>query len=514
MTIGEKKLEFYKSLYKQMVQLDNLYKNYFSLKKIKVDMITACFTQELDQRQQEFNELVTLQTVILSTLIGLNREKLEQANSDTEDRSLFKYKDYESTMKIFFSDESYKDAYEVSKKTCEVLDFNPTKEGPFPYMLEVIQDDGKKRPYDYISKIRNALLHSEYYLETPEILHIQNHDDDGNLTFDAKLLMFSFSSFVIDFFGINTLNSSFPLYEFLDMKEFKNKDDILTFLEETRCYQFKFTKIPESYTFSGKDSLYTRLNNCFKLDSTENKDVLEELETLEKEGFEIQAFERKLSKEQIKNVYNYINHRYKNLFNDENTVNSVSALLKLQFLPTNEITNCLGNIITYMSFKKEMLVDGKLSNEALLNELQYDEYCDTAFLYTMALLKTQVINYAIECEEFEDIDFNKVDTLKLVPDNQTEFDRRKELYKEQGMNSYESKNKVNLETIRNSIAHGGDRIKVSIEPGLLIYLQDIYHKTTPLGVITDLNTLNKVVESKAFHPDNIKIKDTPKIKKK
>lgn len=511
MNIGEQKLQFYTSAYEKMQQLEKVYGDFFSLDKIKVDICRTGITKNKIQKDIEYNELVAIETMILSTLVGLNREKLELANSKTEKRTLFQYKDYESDIKVFLNEVDYKEGREVSKILCDKLNFNPNKKGCFPYMLEIIQDDNKNRPYDYISKIRNALLHAEYYLETPDILHIQNHDDNGNLIFDAKLLMFSFANFVIDFFGTIGVNSSFSLFNMPHVEKFKNEEDLIKYLCEYTYIKFDFDKIPDSYKFNGTSALYSRLNSCFGLDSNETKDILKELTELSKEGFKFSSTEYKLSKEQIANIFCYIKTRYKSIYNNPNIIPHISAIVKLQFCPIHEITNCICNMLTYISSKKDFLTNNSISSHKILNELKNDENCDVAFKYALAILKSNIINYAIECSEFEDLDFGSLDTCKINVDNPVEFERRKNIYILDGMNDYEATNKVKMETIRNANAHGGDRLNVDIKPGLAINLTDIYHNVSPLGINTSIKHLNKVLSSEVFNPENIKIKSNPKM---
>lgn len=514
MNIKDKKLEFYTDAYNQMKKLEELYENYFSLDKIKVDIVKSRIGKTKDELEKEYNELVALETMILSTMIGLNKEKLEFANSQLSEKNLFQYKDYESSMKIYFSPTYYEDGFETSKNLSKELNFNPSEEGPFPYMLEIIKDDNKNRPYDYVSKIRNALLHAEFYLESPEILHIQNHNDNGELTFEGRLSVFSFAMFVIDFFGINGVNDLFPLYNQLNMEEFKDEHDIIKFLYDFKALNIKFTKIPNSYKYQGKDALFARLNNCFGLDSSETKDIVEELEKLNEEDFKFNVTEHSLSKLSIANMYRYILRRYNNIFNNSEVVKHVSALAKLQINPHPEITNCLGNMLTYISYKKEYLMHGKIISKDLFDELKYDEYCDTAFKYALSILKSNIINYAIECEEFENIDFKNIDTAEIFIADKNELRRRTQSYVIEGMKESEAQNKVVIETVRNALAHGGERLKVNIEPQLTIDLTDIYHNVTPLRLITTLKDMNNVLDNYEFKPENIKTKENSKTKVK
>lgn len=511
MDSGKQKLEFYSNMYKQLQKLEALYYDNFNLDNIKTNILNCPFFKNQNQILDEYNELVALESVILSTLIGLNKEKLEEANSKTKNRNLFQYKNHESYIKIFLNEDHYENGYQISQKICTSLNFNPDKSGPFPYMLEINIDDNKNKPYDYISKIRNALLHSEYYLETSNILHVQNHDEFGSLIFDGKLLLFSFATFVVDFFCINGINSFFPIYLQPDIEKFKSKEDIMDYLKNFVCYKFYVNKIPESYRYKGQDALYSRLNGCFDIDSKEKKSIMDEFAFLEKEGFEFNIIKETLKEEQIHNIYNHILINYKKRTDSNEIINIVSSLVKLQFCPINEITNCLNNMLIYVSIKKDYLIDKVIPNMNTLNELKYDEYCSTSFKYALTLLKLNVINYAIECNEFEAIDFSAIYTNNININNHDEYIRRSEKYKSMGINDNVAENKIIMETIRNSLAHGGDRIKLSIGPELKINLTDTYHNLLPLEVTTNLNTLNKIFSLDIFNPEKIKIKEENKI---
>ena len=506
------KLEFYKNLYNAIEKLEKLYKDYFSLDIIKADICRSKYVLSPSQQQKEYMELVTLESSILATMIALNKEKLEQANSNIAEKNLFKYKDYESSMKIICNDGSFKEGIESSKDLCKILDFNKDENGPFPYMLEILKDNNKQRPYDYISKIRNALLHAEYYLENNEILHIQNHDDFGNLTFDANLLMFSFAIFVKDFFGEQGVDSSFFFYEHLGYECIRNESELIEFLCNFNCYEVKFTKLPSTHTFNGRDALYHRLCSCFKLDSSEEKDIKEELEKLKLEGFEFSIQQQKLSKEQIVNITTFVNKRYKCLFNNKDVLKHISSLVKLQFNPIAEITNCLDNILSYILHKKSFLISGDFTDKDLLEELKYDEYCDVAFLYTLTILKSHIINYVIECNEFENISLD-FDISNITISVQKEFDRRKNSLMLEGLSSKQANNKIILEIIRNALAHGADRFKLSVDIPLKINLIDIYPNIPNLGIETNLNTLNNLFSIEEFRPENIKLKDNKVLSK-
>lgn len=507
-------LNLYNNMYNGIKKIEELYKYGFDMNRVKANFCRSNILLTREQKYIEYLELVSLETVILATLIGLNREKLEHANSNTDSRSLFQYKDYESSMKIYYNNSFYKEGYEFVKEFSKSLNFNPSGNGYFPYMLEIITDNNKNRPYDYVSKIRNAMLHAEYYLESPEILHITNRDDNGNIIFEGRLLMFSFEMFVKDFFGSSGVSSSFSYYKQLDFDYFSNEDELVEYLCDFISYKISFSKIPNSYKFTGKDALYSRLNGCFDLDSHEKKSLDDELDELKKEGFEFDIVESKLTKEQVESVIKYVYSRYKNVFNNREMVNYLAALLKLIVNPVEEITNCLENILDYISLKKSVLCTSKMTNVNLLNELEYDKYCDNAFLCTISLLKTNIINYVIECSDFSDLDFSLFDTSNFNVDNNVELQRRKQELILNGYSDDYATNKIIIETLRNALAHGGERLETFLDNGLDIKLTDIYPSVPNLSVSYNICEIDNLFNSSALEPKNIITLSGKKLTKK
>jgi len=85
-------LYFYRNMYNALEKLSVLYKDGYSAVKVYQD-ITTNMNESASVR--EVIELTALEVGILSLLVGLNRESLQEANSNTSDRSLFQYLNYE-----------------------------------------------------------------------------------------------------------------------------------------------------------------------------------------------------------------------------------------------------------------------------------------------------------------------------------------------------------------------------------------------------------------------------------
>lgn len=507
---------FYTSCYNKLLEIEDLYSGGFSLDKVKSNIQKKITGVNMIE---EIYNLKSIENIILANLIGLKKEVLESANSDVLDRKLFKYKDYQSESVVYFSD-TLSIPFDKYAKTCvERCGFNPSYNSPFPNMLEIVKDNNKNRPYDYISKIRNAFLHGEFYLDktNPEIVHIYNTDDNDNIIFEGKILLEIFQAFVLDFFGIaKSVGSKFVYYQMLENCELKDENDLVNYLKEFTCIEFKFTKIPDKYQFYGqKGSMFEQLNSCIDCQTTlinTNFDMV--LNKLEKEGVEYSKCERKLDNKQIIDYLKFVKQKYLTKGKSLNEIREyISTDIKLLFSPVEEIINSITNIYDYSNYKRCFLSNGFLGPQQFLDELEYDKYCINNFNFAFSFLKLNIINYAIECSNINGIDFECLNINDVTIINDTQFNRRlNDIVSEKNCSQKEAYNRLVLEIMRNALAHGGERISVSLGETSKIKFIDKYHNLPEVGIEINVNTINKIFND--FNP-NIIIKNyKSKVKRK
>lgn len=489
-------LYFYTNMYTAFQQIEKLYKDGYDHKKVFNDITSDV---SLNKKYSEYIKLISLQVNILSLLIGLNNESVQHANSKVKGRNLFKYADYKCDAKTIDKYGMQSTVYEQTKKMCDRLGFNPNREGAFPYMLEITKTDDKNRPYDIVSKIRNAMEHGEYCLKKTDIniIDITNHDDNNNLTFAGKLLFFPYRVFVEDFSGYGLgVSSDYTLYSFPNVKEINNREYLKKYLKDTFCTYIIFKEVPNKYQFTGQDALLVEINNCFKNKIGFDK----ELEKLEKEGV---VFEKKytcLTDDVIDCVIEYVEtiSNYDDI--DDKIINKIKGACKLMFSPDTIISICLRNILRYIDLKKEYLINNEISSHDMFEDLKIDEGLSLGFKYTLMLLKANICNYALENKKLqlnlEELDFSN---LMAIPQSYF-FDKIEEEYKKS--NDPYSMEKVVLTSIRNAIAHGEERIKPLIGDVNFIKFSDIYNNKT-LDIIGSLNEFDKIYSSTCFNPENV-----------
>lgn len=505
---------FYISCYNKLLEIENLYSPVFSLDKIKSDI-----QKKINgvNRFEEVYNLKAIEMIILSNLIGLKKEVLEDANSDVMDRKLFKYKDYQSESTVYVNDD-ISIPFEMYAKSCVArCGFNPSGNGPFPNMLEIVKDNNKNRPYDYISKIRNAFLHGEFYLDKsdPEIIRIYNTDDNGNVIFEGKLLLEIFQTFILEFFGIaKSIGSKYEFYKSPEVYDLSSVDGLVAYLKDFSIIECKFTKIPDKYQFYGqKGSIFEQLNSCIDCKTTlidSNFDVI--MEKLEKEGVEYTLNEKRLDNNQILEYLKFIKQKYliKGI-NLNDVAEYIDTDIKLLFSPVEETINSLNNIYDYSNYKRCFLSNGFMGPERFLDELEHDKYCVNNFNFAFAFLKLSIINYAIESSYINNVDFNclNIDNVTII--NDAQFNNRlNNIIDEKNCSEKEAYNRLVLEIMRNALAHGGDRISVSLGETSKIKFIDKYHNLPEVGIEINLNTINKIFNE--FNP-NI-INNRVKVKRK
>ncbi|MBQ7136890.1 MAG: hypothetical protein IJO43_02800 [Bacilli bacterium] len=510
-------LYFYRNMYNGMTKIYELYKDGYDTERVYNNVVSDV---SLSDAVDEVIELTAIETSILSLLVGLNREALQEANSDTKDHSLFQYLNYQSEAMVDMGYGAVMSAYEYSKKLAEHFKFNPSKEGPFPYMLSVSKTDSRTRPYDYVTKIRNAFQHAEYFQKKGDIatVHIANHDDDGNLTFEGDLLLWPYHNFVEDFYGLGLgVTNIFELYDIPKQDVVVDREDLLNFINGIVCREIKFKKVPEKYKFSGQNALFDKLNKCFGLDAIQKHDVNDVLEQLKKEGLEFEITDKKIKPEYTGKIVEYLESVYSEdfMYNNEEFPKYASSIVKLIHYPNHDIANSLNNILRYIAMRKQYLILGEKPNLLFFKEQLFDEHLNLSFQYTLMLMKANVVSYAMECNKFERPDLTDLDVSKMKIDPQLEYDRR---VIEEYINSGDfetAQSFVAINVIRNAIAHGNNRLIITAGKDKEIFLSDTFVKNHELYISGGLNDFGNILSNPCFEPDNIKVKKTDnKIKQK
>ena len=501
---------FYKKMYNAIETLEYLYQNGYKDDKFRYRIMKE--NKEPDMIEEYMN-LKSLFPAICSVLIGLNREDLQTANSNTENRNLFQYKDYISDAPVINDERT---SIQMIKDTMKKIKFNESLKGPFPYMVEIVTNDTHERPYDIVSKIRNALEHAEYYQPKGNnfILKIQNHDDN-KLIFEGKILELVFTQFVEEYYGFGQgVASEFNNYNFVAPQVFTNEKDLKEFLQSITNEKFIFTKIPEHLTFNGTKALYDKINENYKPGGIEKKKFKSVLKELENDGVECKIENIKLSDEQITGFINYLKEEYKTkLYNNPFILKDIMGIIKLFFSPRQEIANCYNNIFRYIRLRNNYIYNYSLPDETILKEMrEADENLNLSFKTSLLFLKINIINYLIENKAFEYPDLSKLDISDFILEPIDKLGDKIVEAMKHGVDSKYAKEYVVLNTIRNALAHGGKKIEIIIDKEIKIKFNDIYNGNN-FSVTTTLQNLEKLYSNSIFKPENLILKKEESVKK-
>ena len=493
MEYENEELYFYNSCYNALKKLEKIYLPDFSLDRL-INDITS---ETNEDKRKIYVELLSLRNLFFSVLLGLKKEELESANSLVKQHRLFQYKDYDGDVDVYIDENNSIKWKDFASKMCKKMNFNLNHEGPFPLMLEITKDNNKNRPYDYISKIRNAYLHAEYKLDkfNPDITHIWNTDDDGNVIFKGKILTSTFQMFILDYFGFsNSVGSKYVYYKIpnheIDEVNYMFDD----FIDDFKAIELEFTELPEKYKFSGqKGGVYEQLNSCFGKDTFEVKSICDVLRTLKEEGVKYNEKIIDFPIDKLDSLKEYVLNKDENYYLD-----TLQADVKLILSPISEITNCFTNLNHYIDFKSIYLTPGNTAPMNLLYELKYDEIFNTSFKYAIAFLKLHLINYAIESKNINEFNYDILDFNDVIINDMARFNTRKNQLILEGYSDIDAHNKLVLEIMRNALAHGGDRIGVTLDANCKVKFIDKYQNLPEVSVETSLNKIDEIF--KLFDP--------------
>jgi len=498
-------LYFYRNMYEAFFKLKNLYQEGYNRKKT---LFNICKNNSISGSAKEIIELTSIIPCILSLLIGLNREDLQDTNSKVSNRGLFQYGNYESDAKLIEFDNTVTQN-DFAKKLCAFLNFNSSGNGPFPYMLEINTSDGRERPYDCMTKIRNALEHAGYFQKKGDVhtLNIFNLDDNDNITFEGRLLEWPFRYFIEDYYGIGLgVASELNLFQCPNTKTITTKQELYDFISNLTTTTIKFTKIPSNLTFKGKDALFAKLNSAFSLGGIESSDFDAILTSLENNGLETIKSTKKLSNDEINKFIDFLETQYEdNLYNNPKSILEIINIYKLNYCNGREIANCFNNILRYIDFRKQYLFNGTLPNNDHFNEQNADEFLNFSFKISLILLQINLINYLIECKEFELPDLSQLDISNFAIEPLSDLQEKINIATHNGIDSKYIKEYIVLDTIRNAMAHGGDRIKIILDKEPKIQFNDIYNSRS-FSVTASLNDLELLYSNPIFMPSNQIIK--------
>ena len=260
------------------------------------------------------------------------------------------------------------------------------------------------------------------------------------------------------------------------------------FIDNFKAIELEFTELPEKYKFSGqKGGVYEQLNSCFGKDTFEVKNIHDVLRKLKEEGVKYNEKIIDFPIDKLNSLKEYVLNKDDNYYLD-----TLQADIKLILSPISEITNCFTNFNHYIDFKSIYLTPGNTAPMNLLYELKNDEIFNTSFMYAIAFLKLHLINYAIESKNIKEFNYEVLDLNDVTINNLLRFNDRKNEIILDDYNDDAAHNKLILEIMRNALAHGGDRIEITLDSKCKVKFIDKYQNLPEVSVEISLDKIDEI----------------------
>jgi len=500
---------YYRRSYNAINRLIEVYKNGYNKEN------TLKFRQELINKyysnpkiaQSEFNN-ITFTTII--ALLGLNKEAIENTGKIIE----YKKNNNEVNMSAFkFSNEQKTRLQNFYNSKVVSTDFDS-------WLSIKVNPNTDKDNIDYLRRIRNSLLHSNFYIDedTPFMPFAKLKTKSY---YEADLFNLQFQIFIFEYFGnIEALGLTESIYTFeMSQREIKSKIDLLVHLSLITINEISYNNLRslglDSPELDLKNSLnedcYIKVNKFIKnLKNNKNIDNLK-WET------------KRISQDHIAHIIDYIEKTYGDNFYkmDSSTQGGIiSTHLKYELNPKIEISNWM----SHFWYLYSSLNNPKFS----VNFFDGDEFGTESCYPALMVLKSYLLMYRLQNNNFDEIDYSKIDfdvndTDILMYSENKDKTSVVENYFEKSFNKEKAKglliedkeiwNKIICEVVRDSLAHGNVRTytsPITMEP--MIELKDIDPKkgTTRVIVFT-ISKYEQFLKSEAFTPSNCYRKEEEKV---
>ena len=341
---------------------------------------------------------------ITAALLGLNKESIERT------AKLTGYKKAEKTdeEKILPTPQKY---------LPRIKEFNEKRvqETPFDNWLSITKDQTADKDADSVmKKIRNGILHSNF-----ELLLEPGNLDFTNIKiksyFEAELFNLQFEQYIFEYFAnIEGLGLTEVMYTYnMRQSHIKDKDDLHKVLETMSINEIRYKNIktlaektPEDYLMDAKDE-----ND--KIDVEKFMQGLKDSNNFDN----LTGHVLKPTKDMIMYLEDYISQKfgkdfYKLSYQEQNGI--IATHLNLVLNPKRELSNWLVHFWYLYS-----TIASSLFNPIFFSG---DEYGFESCLPTLLILKSYLVLYRLQNNDFSELDYRKINfpldgTIELISES-------------------------------------------------------------------------------------------------
>lgn len=500
---------YYRRSYNAINRLIEAYKNGYNKEN------TLKFRQELMNKyysnpkiaQSEFNNIMF---TIMIALLGLNKEAIENTGKIIE----YKKNNNELDLsKILLTNEEKSRLKEFFDSKVVSTDFDN-------WLSIKINPNTDKENIDYLRRVRNSLLHSNFYIdeENPFIPFAKLKTKSY---YESELFNMQFQMFVFEYFGnIDALGLSEAMYTFdVPQSHIKNQVELIKFLLLTTINKITYKNLKTVGKESPELFLKESADEESKVDIDKFIDKLNNIKSVD----DIKWETMRIKAEHIVDLIKYIESVYGQYFYkfDYSTQSGIiSTHLKYELNSKIEISNWMSHFwYLYTSINNPSFA---------VSFFDGDEFGIDSCYPALMVLKSYLLMYRLQNNNFDEIDYGKVNfdvndpVIYLYSDNEDKspitenyFIKSFEKEKSRGILTDEKEiwNKIICEVVRDSLAHGNIRTYTSpstVEP--MIELRDVDPKKGTVRVIVlPLVKYEKFLNSEAFIPSNCYKKEDDKI---
>lgn len=491
---------YYRRSYNAINRLIEVYRNGYRKEE------TLKFMEELKNKyisnpkvaQSEFNNIMF---TIMIALLGLNKEAIENTGK------IIEYK--KNNNEIDVSKLSL-----TNEQRLRLDNFFDSKvvSTDFDNWLSIkINPNTDRENIDYLRRVRNSLLHSNFYIdeENPFIPFAKLKTKSY---YEADLFNMQFQMFIFEYFGnIDSLGLSEESYTFdVPKTHIKNGEELIKYLLLTTINVITYKNLQTLGIESPELFLKESADKDSKVDMEKFIGKLKNINSVD----DIKWETRKIKPEHLVDLVRYIEEVYGEYFYKFDYLTQsglISTHLKYELNSKTEISNWLSHFWYIYTSINNPSFDIKFFDG--------DEYGIASCYPALMVLKSYLLMYRLQNNNFDEVDYNKIDfdindpNIYLYSDNEDRTPVTEDYYmlsfekeKNKGILTEDNEiwNKIICEVVRDSLAHGNVRTYISpITLHPMIELRDSDPRTGKVRVIVSpLTKYENFLNSEAFIPSN------------
>jgi len=496
--------KYYRRSYNSIAKLLNTFRYGYS-EKAMMEYINELIFAKDNNNQIFLEERSKIIYTLIISLLGLNKESMENTGKITKYQKSF----HTLNMRSMNLENEVKRKLELfDSERVLSTDFDDWLSITLPILTDTTN-------YDHLKRVRNGLLHSNFYIDDSNFKLNIAHIKIKNY-YEAEIIEPEFNAFIINYFSnLSVLGLSEQIYthNFSYKNIIKNKTELIEALRKLVITKLNYSNVkdidgetPESIivesAFENGTINYAKYhdrlfcNSNFELDINKCQEMI-------------------LEEKEITHVLDYIEKEFGNTFyemDERMQKEAIIAHVEYMINPKKDISAWLIRFIYLFN----SILGTNIDRESFCYDGLDSESCYPALL----ILKSYLIIYRLQNNNLDKLDYSKINfdfndpKIDLLSKNADDslcvenlfLDSFNKIKKRSELTDLEIWNNVVCEVFRNSLAHGNAFSYIDLETGeQYIEFKDINKKKGTIRVIRmSLEKLEQFLNSDAFLPKHCK----------